>query len=152
MTLFAIDGFDLLFVLSATIFNLLIAGIFIAQKQANPRLVRKFGVAWLLLAIPLTVVYIRYWALSKAAWIMIYFSFILFYMLVEWLLDYVFKYDFRTQKRTHIPYIILEYIALFGLLGISFAIDRIGGFIVTISFWVLLGCLIYLYRGRKKNA
>ena len=152
MTLFAIDGFDLLFVLSATLFNLFIAGIFIAQKQANTKLLRRFGITWLLLAIPLTVVYIRYWMLVKAAWIMIYFSFILFYMLVEWMLDYLFKYDFRAQKRTHIPYIILEYIALFGLIGISFEIDRTWGFIVTISFWILLGSLIYLYRGRKKNA
>jgi len=152
MTLFTIDGFDLLFVLSATLFNLLITGIFIAQKQANTKLLRRFGITWLLLAIPLTVVYIRYWMLVKAAWIMIYFSFILFYMLVEWMLDYLFKYDFRAQKRTHIPYIILEYIALFGLIGISFEIDRIWGFIVTISFWILLGSLVYLYRGRKKNA
>ena len=149
--LFAIDRFDLLFVLSATIFNLLIAGIFFAQKQANTRLVRRFGTTWLLLSIPLTVVYIRYWMLAKPTWIMIYFSFILFYMLVEWLLDYVYKYDFRAKKRTHIPYIILEYIALFGLIGISFEVDQTWGYIVTISFWILLGSLIYLYRGRNKH-
>ena len=143
--------FDLIFVITAVLFNLLITGIFIAQKQAKDKLVRQFGITWLLLAIPLIVVYIRYWTLSKAAWLMIYFSFILFYMLVEWLLDYIFKYDFRTQKKTHIPYIILEYIALFGLIGISFDIDRTWGFIVTASFWMLLGGLIYLYSGKKKN-
>jgi len=143
--------FDLIFVVTAVTFNLLIAGIFIAQKQAKIELVRRLGITWLLLSIPLTVVYVRYWMLSKAAWIMIYFSFILFYMLVEWLLDYVFKYDFRAQKRTHIPYIILEYIALFGLVSISFDIDRSWGFIVTATFWILLSCLIYLYCGRKSK-
>lgn len=144
------ESFDLSFVITAVIFNLLITGIFIAQKQAKDKLVRQFGITWLLLAIPLTVVYIRYWTLSKPAWIMIYFSFILFYMLVEWLLDYVLKYDFRAKKIIHIPYIILEYIALFGLIGISFDIDRVWGFIVTGSFWLLLGGLIYLYSGKKK--
>ena len=151
MSLFSLDGFDLLFVISATIFNLLIAGIFIAQKKGRPKWMRGFGTAWLFLAIPLTIVFIRYLSLGKAAWIMIYFSFILFYMLVEWLLDYVFKYDFRAQKRTHIPYIILEYIALFGLIGISFEIDRTWGFIVSFSFWALLGSLIYLYARKKKE-
>ena len=144
------EFYDLIFVITAVLFNLLITGIFIAQKQAKDKLVRQFGITWLLLAIPLIVVYIRYWMLSKATWIMTYFSFILFYMLVEWLLDYVFKYDFRAKKITHIPYIILEYIALFGLIGIAFDIDRTWGFIVTGSFWILLGGLIYLYSGRKK--
>ena len=142
--------FDLIFVFSAVIFNLLIAGIFVAQKQGREKLVRRFGVTWLLVAIPLTIVYVRYWMLDKAAWIMIYFSFILFYMLVEWLLDYVFKYDFRARKITHIPYILLEYVALFGLIGISFEINKTWGFVVTASFWLLLGCLIYLYAGKRK--
>jgi len=144
------SAFDLVFVLCAVVFNLLIAGIFVAQKQGKEKLVRQFGVTWLLLAIPLTVVYVRYWMLAKPAWVMIYFSFILFYMLVEWLLDYVFKYDFRSRKITHVPYIILEYIALFGLVGIAFEIDKTWGFVVTASFWLLLGSLIYLYAGKKK--
>ena len=71
-------------------------------------------------------------------------------MLMEWLLDYVFKYDFRSRKITHIPYIVHEYIALFGLIGIAFEIDKIWGFIVTACFWILLGSLIYLYAGKKK--
>ncbi|MEN8172631.1 MAG: hypothetical protein ABFS03_07075 [Chloroflexota bacterium] len=150
MALFNINEFDLGFVVSAVIFNLLIMGIFIAQKHKNDKIVRRLGSMWLFLSIPLVVVYIRYWMLSKAAWIMIYFSFILFYMLVEWLLDYVYEYDFRSQKKTHIPYIVLEYSALFGLIGISFDIDRSWGLIVTGSFWMLLGSLIYLYAGKKK--
>ena len=77
--------------------------------------------------------------------------FVLFYMLVELLLDYVFKAEFRKRKITHIPYIVLEYIALFGLIGVSFAIDRTWGFAVSIAFWVLLASLIYLYWGRKRS-
>ena len=73
------------------------------------------------------------------------------YMLVELLLDYVFKVEFRQKWITHAPYIILEYIALFGLIGISFSIDRTWGFLVSISFWFLLASLIYLYWGRKKE-
>ena len=65
--------------------------------------------------------------------------------------DYL-KIEFRQKKVTHIPYIILEYIALFGLIGISFAIDRTWGFVVSIFFWMLLASLIYLYRGGKKDA
>jgi len=147
-----INPYDLVFVLSAIVFNLLIAGVFIAQKKERPKLVRTFGILWLSLAIPLVVVFIHYLIVGRDLWIMIYFGFIFLYIFIELLLDYILKIEFRQKKITHIPYVILEYIALFGLIGISFAIDRAWGFLVSISFWLLLASLIYLYRGRKKDA
>jgi len=145
------DVYDWLFVLCAVAFDLLIAGIFVAQKKDRQKLTRTLGILWLSLAIPLAIVFVRYLTVWRDMWIMIRFGFILFYMLVEVLLDYVFKVDFRRRNITHIPYIILEYIALFGLIGISFAIDRTWGWIVSISFWILLASLIYLYWGRKRS-
>jgi hypothetical protein len=144
------EPYDLVFVLAAVAFNLLIAGIFIAQKKERHKLTRTFGITWLTLAIPLVIVFIHYLTVGRELWIMIYFGFIFLYMFVELLLDYILKIEFRQKKITHIPYIILEYIALFGFIGISFAIDRTWGFLVSISFWILLASLIYLYWGRKK--
>jgi len=70
---------------------------------------------------------------------------------VETLLDFILKYDFRKKPITHVPYIILEYITFFGFIGISFYIDVISGWIVSITFWAVLASLIYLYSGRKKK-
>lgn len=144
------NTFDLIFVLSAIVFNLLIASIFIAQKKGRLDLIKTFGTLWLSLAIPLAFVFIYYVIVGRELWIMIYFGFIFLYMLVELLLDYVFKVEFRQKWITHVPYIVLEYIALFGLIGISFSINRTWGFLVSISFWFLLAGLIYLYWGRKR--
>ena len=145
------DLYDWVFVLCAVVFNLLIAGIFVAQKKDRQKLTRTLGILWLSLAIPLSVVFVRYLIAGREMWITICFGFILTYMLVELLLDYVFKVPFREKKITHIPYIILEYMALFGLIGISFDINRTWGLCVSIAFWILLGCLIYLYWGKKKS-
>ncbi|HSF80889.1 MAG TPA: hypothetical protein VLA49_06625 [Anaerolineales bacterium] len=147
--LFSLGAYDLAFVITATLFNLLIAAIFIAQKRQRADLVRVFGILWLSLGIPLLLVFVHYLSLGKELWIMIYFGLVLFYMLVELLLDYILKFDFRSKRSTHIPYIILEYVALIGLIGISFAVDRTWGFVVSISFWILLVALIFLYRGIK---
>ena len=147
-----IGPYDLVFVLSAIAFNLLIAALFIAQKKERPKVVRTLGILWLSLAIPLAVVFVHYLIAGRDLWIMIYFGFVFLFMFVELLLDHILKIEFRQKKITHIPYIILEYIALFGLIGISFAIDRTWGFLVSICFWMLLASLIYLYRGRKKDA
>lgn len=143
------NTFDLIFVLSAIVFNLLIASIFIAQKKGRLDLIKTFGTLWLSLAIPLAFVFIYYVIVGRELWIMIYFGFIFLYMLVELLLDYVFKVEFRQKWITHVPYIVLEYIALFGLIGISFSINRTWGFLVSISFWFLLAGLIYLYWVEK---
>jgi hypothetical protein len=137
--------FDLLFVLSAVAFNLLIAAIFIAQKLGKDKLVKTFGILWLWLLIPLALVFVVYWQAGKEARILLYFGLIFLYMLAELLLDYVFKIDFRSKAITHVPYIILEYIALFSLIAIAFDIDQRWGMMVSICFWILMGSLIFLY-------
>lgn len=150
-SLVGLDAYELTFLLTAIAFNLLITGIFLAQKKERPELIRIFSILWLSLAIPLGVVFTHYLIVGRDLWVLVYLGFIFLYIIVELLLDYVLKIEFRKKWITHAPYIVLEYIALFGLIGISFSIDRTWGFLVSISFWVLLGSLVYLYSGRNKE-
>jgi hypothetical protein len=150
------DVFDLIFVVSAVLFNLLIAGVFIAQKSGQEGAVRILGIIWLSLGIPLTVVFVKFlFSGEKETGIIVSYVFVLIYMLVEFLLDYVYKFDFRSKNVTHIPYILLEYVALFGVIMISFDIHPTWGWIVSICFWLLMGSLVYLYWDkifpRKQN-
>jgi hypothetical protein len=146
-----IDAYDLAFVVAAIAFNLLIAGVLVAQKKGRPRLVRTLGVLTLSLAIPFAIVFVRYMIVGRGLRIAIYFGFVFLYILVELLLDFILKIEFRHKWISHVPYIVLEYAALFGLIGISFAIGPTWGYLVSISFWMLLGSLIYLYWGRRRR-
>ena len=136
---------DFMFVLSAVAFNLLIAAIFIAQKLEREKLVRTFGILWLWLIVPLALAFVSYWQAGREMRILVNFGFVFFYMLIELLLDYVFKFDFRSRPITHVPYIFLEYVALFSLIVIAFDIDRTWGITVTICFWILMDSLVFLY-------
>jgi hypothetical protein len=140
--------FDLLFVLSAVAFNLLIAAIFVAQKYRWEKLVQTFGILWLSLILPLSIVFVAYLREGRPRRILIYLLLVFFYMLVELLLDYVFKVDFRARISTHIPYIVLEYVALFSLIAIAFDISRFAGTMVSICFWIAMGGLVFLYWDR----
>jgi hypothetical protein len=131
--------------LSAIAFNLLIAAIFVAQKLGQENLVRAFGILWLCLLTPLTVVFVSYWRAGRERWILVSFGLVFLYMLVELLLDYVFKVDFRSKPITHVPYILLEYAALFSMMGIALEIDQVWGTVVAICFWILMGSLMFLY-------
>jgi hypothetical protein len=72
---------------------------------------------------------------------------ILFYLFLEFLLDYILIIPFREMLAIHVPYIIVFYVADFSMIGVSFNRNRKMGFVVTLTFWILIGCLVYLYLG-----
>ena len=146
-----ISVYDWIYIITAILFNLLIAGIFILQKHDKEQLTRLLGIGWLCLFIPLLAVFIHYLSIGKPFWVWVCYGLVLLYMLVELTLDYILKVDFRTRWITHAPYILLEYAALFSLIAIAIDINQTLGWIVSASFWVLMGCLIYLYTGRRRR-
>ncbi len=151
-SLLSISGVDLLFVISALLFNLFIIGVYIAQKLGKTGLVRNFGIALLCLTIPFLVVFISYLITGKPAWEYLVFLAIFVYMFLEWLWDYRMKINFRAQPKLHIPYIILFYIVLFGNIRIAFTISPTWGWIISVSFWLLLAALIVtLIPGRRQT-
>ena len=146
------DFFDLIFLVAALAFNLLIAAILVADKLQRPRLIQVFGLIWLSLALPFAAELVRHLGSGRDPWIPVGLGLVLVYIAVEGLLDYVLKIPFRQKLYLHVPYIVLEYIALFSLIRIAFSIDRLWGWAVSIAFWILLASLIYLYAGRKNAA
>ena len=145
------DWFDLCLVISAMLFHLSIVGVYIAQKQGRDRWVKIFGTGTLLLAFPLAAVFFHYLFTREPIWKLVSFGFIFFYLLVEWLLDFVFKVEFRQKLLPHMLYILLFYIAIIGFIRMSFAVNVIGGYAVSVSFWILLGALIYNLAGHKNQ-
>lgn len=147
--LFRLDFFDLIFVLSAAVFNLSIIGVYISSKNQRFDLTRAFGSLTIVLAFPLAAVYIHYWVSRKETWMLLAMGAIFAYLFVELLLDFILKIDFRSMLMPHILYIVLFYIALFSFIGISFTIHETWGYIVSVLFWVLLASLIYYLRSSK---
>jgi hypothetical protein len=141
---------DVTFVATAVLFNLLIVGVYISQKKKRFALVKFFGSGVISLTIPLVIIFTSYLVAGRESWILVLFAFIFLYLLVELLFDYVLKLEFREKPILHIPYIVLFYIALGGFIGIAFTINATGGYLVSITFWMLLASLIYSFAGRKK--
>ena len=138
---------DIIFILSAVILNISISVIYISTKLDLTALQQTFGFVVISLIIPFTVTFREY--LKKEAGLKISISnmIIIAYLLLELVLDYVLKIPFRDILGIHIPYIILFYAAEFSIIHISFHTSRKTGYIVSITFCLLIGCLIYLYLG-----
>jgi hypothetical protein len=145
------DLFDLILVFTAIIFHLSIVCVYIAQKKGRDNLVQMFGMITLLTGVPLALVFGHYVVSGEPQWKLVSFGFIFLYLLTELLLDFVFKIEFRKMPIPHTLYIILFYIAIIGFIRMSFAVDKTWGYVVSVSFWILLGALIYNLAGQRKG-
>ena len=136
---------DILFIASAIIFNIGVSGVYLASKFDNGVLLQTFGAIVVLLSIPFTISLMGYLKIKAEKKTIISLIIILLYLALEIVLDYILKIEFRDILALHIFYIIVFYAAAFSMMGVSFNINRKMGFIVLITFWILIGCLLYMY-------
>ena len=133
----------IIFICSSIIFNISVSVLYIATKLGNMILVQVCGAIVLSLIIPFTITLLGYMKEKAEKRTIISHVFILFYLFLELLLDYILKIPFREILAIHVPYIMVFYAAMFSMIGVSFDRNRKMGFVVTITFLILIGCLIY---------
>jgi len=136
---------DIIFVAASVLFFIFISGIFLATKFGYVELRWVLGILTMCLIIPYIVVLIGYVKEKPEKPVIVSLGFILFFLLLELIWDYILRIPFRDILALHIVYIIFLYVASFNMIGVSFRINKKMGWIVTITFWISLGCLIYLY-------
>ena len=134
---------DIIFICSSIIFNISVSVLYIAAKLGGMVLMQVCGAIILSLIIPFTITLLGYMKEKAKKRTVISHVFILFYLFLELLLDYILKIPFREILAIHVPYIIVFYAAMFSMIGVSFDKNRKMGFVVTITFLILIGCLIY---------
>ena len=134
---------DIIFICSSIIFNISVSVLYIAEKLGNKVFVQVFGALVLSLMIPFTITLLGYMKEKAEKRTIISHVFILFYLFLELLLDYILKIPFREILAIHVPYIIVFYVAMFSMIGVSFDKNKRMGFVVTITFLILIGCLIF---------
>ena len=138
---------DIIFVFSAVIFNIFVSAVYISTKLDLTALLQISGFIVVSLIVPFTVTLRGYMKKDAGKKIIISNMVVLLYLVLELLLDYILKIPFREIVALHVPYIIIFYAAEFSMMSVSFYINRKAGFVVAITFCILIGCLAYLYLG-----
>jgi CubicO group peptidase (beta-lactamase class C family) len=139
---------DLIFALTAIAFMLLLAVLLAAQKNHRVKTTWVTGVVWLLLAVPLTLVFFRFLAEGRSLWALLPLGLVFLYMLAKALLDFVFRIDSRRNRIARLAHLTLMCLALFSLVWIAFGIHPSWGIPVLIAFGILVVSLIFTYRDR----
>jgi len=137
---------DLIFVLTAIAFMLLLAILLAAQKNHRVKTTWVIGILWLLLAAPFALVFSRYLAEGRGTWTLVSLGLVLLYILVKALLDFVLRVDLDRNRMARLATLTLMCLALFSLIWITFGIHISWGTPVLIAFEILAVSFIVMYR------
>jgi len=134
---------DVIFVYSSVIFNISVSALYIATKLGELALMQVFGGVVISLTLPFTITLLGYLREKATKRTIISNGIILFYLFLELLLDYILRIPFREILEIHVVYIIVFYAALFSMIGVSFEKNKKMGYVVVITFLILMVSLVY---------
>jgi hypothetical protein len=134
---------DLIFICSSIILNISVSSVYVVTKLGDMTLTQVFGGIAVSMIVPFTITLLGYVRAKEKKRNIISNGIVLFYLILELLLDYVLKIPFREILAIHVPYIVVFYAALFSMMAVSFEKNKRMGYVVIATFWILIGCLIY---------
>jgi len=146
-----VDLFEGLFILSAFVFFISMINALALMANNKLRTVRIFGWILFVLMFAMIAIMINFFIVGRDLKLIIYSILIISYLLTEFLLDTIFKIDFRSKPSLHIPYIILEYAACFSFVFGAISIDSTLGWVISFLFWAFLAVLVYYLIKQRKN-
>ncbi|HEX9970937.1 MAG TPA: hypothetical protein VGD14_02595, partial [bacterium] len=120
--------------LIANMMNLLVTAVFIARARGFERTEYILGLVVVALALPVITIIVLNIMRQRAWWTIVLPLPLIMYCLVELLLDYILKLDFRNTGLVWL-YIPIFYVGLWGMIGYSFLIGRQWGFITLATYF-----------------
>ena len=134
---------DIVFICASIILNVSVSLVYVVTKLGDLALTQVFGGVAVSMIVPFAVTLIGYLRAKESKKTIISNAIVLFYLVLELLLDYILQIPFREILAIHVPYIVVFYAALFSVMAVSFEKNKRMGYVVIATFWILIGCLVY---------
>jgi hypothetical protein len=131
------QAIDLALFLIANLVNLLLAAMFLARIRGLRRLAQALGWLAVALGLPVAVIAVLNLLGGRAWWTVVLPALYVVYALLHLTLDGILKVDFR-HSRLLGPYLLVFYLGLLGLVGYSFGIGALYGFVTLGTYLVCL--------------
>ena len=131
----------------ANLINVLLVVIFLARAGTGTRDTRAENIAgWVIVTMifPLTVALIVNAIGKRGGWLWILPLITVAFLIVEFVLDYALKIDFRSTGLL-VPYLLLYYLGQFAMVGYTFMVGKPYGFVTLITYFINLAATFYSY-------
>ena len=125
---------DNIFIYSSVVFNISVSGVYVATKLGDMTLMQVFGGIVIFLMMPFSITLLGYVKAKEKKKTILSNGFILFYLILELVLDYILRIPFREILALHVPYILVFYAALFSMMAVSFEKNKRLGYLVIVTF------------------
>ena len=134
---------DLVFFCASIILNVSVSLVYVVTKLGDLALTQVFGGVAVSMIVPFVVTLIEFLKAKESKKIIVSNAIVLFYLVLELLLDYILQIPFREILAIHVPYIVVFYAALFSMMAVSYEKNKKMGYVVIATFCILMVCLIY---------
>jgi len=129
----------------ANLINILVIFIFIARLGNRPKIEYWFGIILTLSIVPLTYLFITAIGFKRPLLYFIQIGLMIIYLVVELMLDYILKIEFRQTQRIVIPYVMLFFAGTGGMIGVASNAGKVWTILTIISF-LIMGILAFVQR------
>ena len=121
----------------ANVVNLLLIGIFLSRVKRVVNVEFVLGIVVVAMALPLIGAVIVNILSRREWWTIVLLLPMILYCIVELVLDYVLKMEFRSTSLLW-PYLTLFYLGLIGMVGYSFFVGKTYGFATLVTYFLNL--------------
>jgi hypothetical protein len=133
----------------ANAINLLLVVMFAARGRRNEKVEKAAGLVIVAMAFPLVAASLLNALGRRSGWTWGLPLVMVVFCVVEYLLDYALKVDFRTGRAMK-PYLILFYLALMAMIGYAFLLGKTFGYVTLATYFLHMAASAYSY-GRVKH-
>jgi hypothetical protein len=127
----------------ANLFNILMVGIFISRVKGTPH-PQLVSLIWVIFIILLTIIVVLNINSKRAWWEIILPLLFIAYLILEVVLDYIMKLDFRNTWLLG-PYLLMYYASILGMIGYTFRMGKTYGFVTLVTYFLSQIAALYSY-------
>jgi len=118
--------------------------MFLVRARWNQKAAKILSVSVLITGIPLSIAIVINASGQREWWTVVFPAILLAHFLMELILDTILRLEFRSTKLLW-PYLAVYYLALLAMIGYSFGIGKVFGFITLGTYFVNLAATGYSY-------
>ncbi len=135
---------DITLFVVANLVNILLVGVFLSRPKGLKQVEHVLGIFLTVLAVPVVISVIVNIMGKREWWTIVLPSLLVVFLIVELILDYILKLDFRHTSLLW-PYLLLYYVSLWGMIGYTFLIGTFYGGITLATYFLNLLATWYSY-------
>jgi len=139
------DSINLIGSVIANINNILLIAIFVARIYQYPKIEYWLGVLFILSIIPLILIFLKSFEFNRAGLYYVQLILMMSFIILELLLDYLLKIDFRQNRAFVIPYLTLFYASLGGMIGVASQSGKQWTIITVITFLLMTASSLFMH-------